>query len=84
MEYTEQTLPVQSLLLDPNNFRYQDEKGFVTADEKRFHEQTVQDRASRRLRRENLAELKRSIITNGFLPVERLVVRPYRTLMVGI
>jgi hypothetical protein len=77
MKYSESTLPIKSLLLDPNNFRYQDEKGFVTADEKRFGEQSVQDRASRRLRKENLPELKRSIITNGFLPIERLVVRPY-------
>lgn len=77
MNYEEKELPVSSLLLDPNNFRYQDESGFVTADERRFHEESVQDRAFRRLRREGLADLKRSILTNGFLPIERLVVRPY-------
>ena len=77
MNFEEAELPLDSLLLDPNNFRYQDESGFVTAEERRFHEDSVQDRASRRLRKEALADLKRSILTNGFLPVERLVVRPY-------
>jgi hypothetical protein len=77
MDFEERDLPVSSLLLDPNNFRYQDEAGFVTADERRYHEDSVQDRAYRRLRKEGLAELKKSILTNGFLPVERLVVRPY-------
>lgn len=77
MDFEEKDLPISSLLLDPNNFRYQDESEFVTADERRFHEESVQDRAYRRLRRESLAELKKSILTNGFLPVERLVVRPY-------
>ncbi len=77
MDFEETELPISSLLLYPNNFRYQDEQGFVTADEKRFHEETVQERAFTRLRKEGLAELKKSILTNGFLPVERLVVRPY-------
>src|SRR5215469_13988256 len=77
MAFEERELPLDSLLLDPNNFRYQDESGFVTAEERRFHEDSVQERASRRLRKEALAELKKSILTNGFLPVERLAVRPY-------
>jgi hypothetical protein len=37
----------------------------------------VQDRAYKRMRREGLQELKNSILTNGFLPVERLAVRKY-------
>jgi ParB-like nuclease family protein len=77
VDLEETTLDVENLLLDPNNFRFQDEAGYVTADAARFHESSVQDRAYRRLRSEGLLELKNSIVTNGFLPVERLVVRPY-------
>jgi hypothetical protein len=76
-EMKEDTLPVESLLLDPNNYRFQDEGDFVTADSSRLHEENVQDRAYRRLRRSGLQELKNSILANGFLPVERLVVRSY-------
>jgi ParB-like chromosome segregation protein Spo0J len=70
-------LPIDRLLLDPNNYRFQDEQNYVTADLNRFHEETVQDRAFRRIRNEGLLELKNSILTNGFLAVERLVVRRY-------
>lgn len=76
--YSEMTLPVSQLLLDPNNFRFQDEGDFVRADSARFAEQSVQERATKRIRSEGLAELKNSIISNGFLAVERLVVRLYR------
>lgn len=67
-----------ALLLDPNNFRFQDTEGFVYADSKRFAEDSVQQRAGERLRKqESLLDLKKSIVRNGFLPVERIVVRPY-------
>ncbi|GAA3278617.1 ParB N-terminal domain-containing protein [Paenarthrobacter aurescens] len=75
--YADMELPLQHLLLDPNNFRFQDEPGFVLADEGRFAEKSVQDRAYRRIRTENITELKNSILANGFLTVERLVVRKY-------
>jgi len=65
------------LLLDPNNYRFQDNPDFVPAQEGRYDERTVQDRAFRRLREEGLLELKNSIIKNGLLRIERLVVRPY-------
>ncbi len=76
-KYQELELPLNNLLLDPNNFRFQDEEGYVTAEESRFHEPSVQDRGYRRIRSEGLVELKNSILTNGFLAVERLVVRQY-------
>lgn len=75
-QFSDDTYPIDRLLLDPNNFRFQDEEGYVVADEARFAEQTVQDRAYRRLRSEGIQELKNSILANGFLTVERLVVRP--------
>jgi hypothetical protein len=75
-ELVELDLPLEKLLLDPNNYRFQDEPGYTAADPARFHEKTVQDRAYRRLRGEGLESLKGSILTNGFLPFERIVVRP--------
>lgn len=77
-EYEEDNIPVGQLLLDPNNFRFQDEEGWVRADFERFAEPSVQDRAFKRIRGEGLVELKNSILSNGFLPVERLVVRLYK------
>ena len=66
------------LLLDPNNLRFQDSSGFLLAAENRFHESGVQDQAYKRLRtNENLADLKRSIMRNGYIPVEQIVARPY-------
>ena len=71
-------LSYEKLLLDPNNYRYQDSPDFVYADERRLHEAGVQKKAFRRLKDEgSLVQLKNSLITNGFIPVERLVVRPY-------
>jgi ParB-like chromosome segregation protein Spo0J len=43
-----------------------------------FHEKTVQERAIKTLKEERgLGPLKASILRNGFIPVERLVVRKY-------
>jgi len=73
----EKSLPVSALLLDPNNYRFQDAKNYASAAESRFAEISVQTRAQARLREEGLAELKNSILHNGFLPFERIVVREY-------
>lgn len=76
--YKEELLPISRLLLDPNNFRFQDEIDYVRADSQRFAEPSVQERATKRIRSEGLEELKSSIVSNGFLAVERLVVRKYQ------
>ncbi len=68
----------QQLLLDPNNYRFHDIEGFVYAAEERFHEESVQKKAYQRIRQEEgLQELKNSIMRNGYIPVERIVIRPY-------
>lgn len=74
----EDQISTEKLLLDPNNYRFQDTEDFVFAAAERLHEPTVQERAFRRLRsEESLAALKASVLRNGYIPVERLVVRPY-------
>jgi hypothetical protein len=77
-EYKEEKLPLEKLLLDPNNYRFQEVGEFVYAKADRFHEATVQARAFKVLKEAgNLGPLKASILRNGFIPVERLVVRKY-------
>lgn len=75
---TMQTLEIEldKLLLDPNNYRFAEAESYTKIAEARFGEESVQRRAEERLRRnEGLVELKKSIVTNGFLPIERIVVR---------
>ena len=75
--FVSKELSLQQLLLDPNNYRFHEDQDFVQAAEQRFHEQSVQDRTWRRLREDGLNELKTSLRTNGFMPMEPLVVREY-------
>lgn len=78
MKLNEKDVAVDQLLFDPNNYRYQDTTDFVYADPQRFHEESVQERAFKTLRSNaSIDQLKASILRNGFIPVERLVVRPY-------
>lgn len=76
--YSEAFVSIDQLLLDPNNFRFQDEPDYVRAASDRFADSTVQERATKRIRTEGLTELKNSIVSNGYLSVERLVVRHYK------
>ena len=69
------TAPLTSLLLDPNNFRFRKPGPVVDVAESRLHEDTVQSKALDRIKTDGLTELKRSIAENGFVPVERIVVR---------
>lgn len=75
--YEQKDVELGRLLFDPNNFRFQDKDDWVLADPTRFGEESVQSKAYQRLKPEGVAELKRSILTNGFLPIERLVVRRF-------
>ena len=78
MSYHEKHIELNDLLLDPNNFRYQESDDFVYADEARFGEPQVQTRAYARLKNsEGLRALKSSISSNTYIPSERIVVRKY-------
>lgn len=77
VDFRDHEVPVQNLLLDPNNYRFHDDPGFSRANDRRYHEDTVQARAYQRLSDDSLVQLKNSILRNGFLPVERIVVRDY-------
>jgi len=74
----QETISLDNVLLDPNNFRFQDLPGFNFAAEHRFHEKPVQARALKRIREEeSIIPLKESLLKNGYIPIEKIVVRPY-------
>jgi len=72
-----EAIALDKLLLDPNNYRLQEQEGFVEYPEERFHLERVQVATLKRLKGENLEPLRNSIVSNGFLEIERIVVVPY-------
>lgn len=80
MEFTNDRVPMTRILLDPNNYRFRNLEGWHSVSPTRFHEDGVQQRATQLLRGTKsfeLALLKDSIRTNGYVPLEYIVVRPY-------
>lgn len=75
--YEARTVPLEKLLLDPNNYRFTGETNLPQVPEKKFQDTTVQKKINQRLVNDGISELRKSIITNGFLPVERIVVKPF-------
>ena len=73
-------LTLNELLLDPNNYRLQEQEDYVHVDENRFHLDRVQAGTLTRLRKENIRPLRDSIVSNRFLEIERIVVTPYQHL----
>jgi hypothetical protein len=78
-DFVAQDIPVSKLLLDPNNYRFLDRKKFKKKVATRFHEETVQRATLESLEQSyQLDELKHSITTNGYVPMERIIVVPYK------
>lgn len=81
MEYEKVDVAPSQLLLDPNNYRFHDIRGYKEVKQKgRYQEPGVQDRALTLLKDTtafDLGSLKDSIRTNGYIPVEQIVVVPY-------
>ena len=75
------TVPLGKLLFDPNNPRFLEDHA-VRTDEKDFADSDVQIQTRDRMRRESfhIDELRRSIETNGWQPVDRIFVRRIETL----
>jgi len=81
MQFTLRVLPISKLLLDPNNYRFLDSGDWQARQQRRFHEDTVQNATLRLMEhgsRYQLAELRKSILSNGYVPLERLMVVPYQ------
>ena len=75
VNFSTATVPLRDILLDPNNFRFSEPGDTTSVSESRFAELKVQQAALEKLKEESLPELKLSITENGFVPVERIVVR---------
>lgn len=73
--YKPTVVPLDKILLDPNNFRFSGEGAKSLVAEARFAEERVQHAAGKRLEDDGLIELKNSIANNGFIPVDSIVVR---------
>lgn len=81
MNYEKCEVHPRQLLLDPNNYRFHDVKGYKEVKlRERFIEEGVQARALSLLTDTtgfDLVSLQDSIRTNGYIPVEQIVVVPY-------
>lgn len=74
---TPDTVSLENLLLDPNNFRFKDPSRTTPIAESRLGEESVQVAMLERIKSDGVSELKQSIAENGFVQVERIVVRGY-------
>jgi hypothetical protein len=88
MEYERIEVTPDQLLLDPNNYRFHDLPGYSEVKKRaRYQEAGVQAQAMRLLKETtafDLGALKDSIRTNGYIPVEQIVVVPYDEAESGI
>src|SRR2546425_2481211 len=74
-------IEVKDLLLDPNNYRFIDNPSYKKKIKTKYHLVSVQESTLRLLEQDRtyqLEELKKSIRTNGYVPMERVIVIPYQ------
>ncbi len=81
MESVRDSLPPNRLLLDPNNYRFHDIPNYRrVANRARYGEAGVQERTLQLLQTTTsfeLEALKDSILTNGYVPLEQIVIEEY-------
>lgn len=73
----ERVISIEQIFLDPNNPRFWSEqtKGSLLIPDSKVTDMANQDRTMDTIRNHGLDELKNSILRNGFLPLDRIVVR---------
>ena len=72
----EQSLAFDKIYLDPNNPRFWTEKSLREVPDEKIFDPRIQDRTLDSISKHGIAELRDSMIRNGFLPLDRIVVRP--------
>jgi hypothetical protein len=81
MEFRTHKVSPSHLLLDPNNYRFHDLSGYKRVSQReRYAEPGVQERALQLLQTTEsfeLPALRDSILTNGFVPIEQIVVEKF-------
>jgi hypothetical protein len=74
-ELEKRELDLEQIFLDPNNPRFWSE-GERKTSEKKIPEETIQTKTQNKIDNFGVKELRESILRNGFLPMDRIVVRP--------
>lgn len=81
MDYDRVVVTPGQLFLDPNNYRFHDLQGYsAVKNRSRYQEPGVQQQALKLLRETtafDFGSLKDSIRTNGYIPIEQIVVIHY-------
>ena len=80
MQFKYKDIKIDKILLDPNNYRFLDLPQWRRRVVTRFHQPSVQEATLTLLERTprySLRDLRDSIMANGFVPLERIVVVPY-------
>ena len=72
----EKLLGFKDIYLDPNNPRFWTEKSVRDIPDNRIPDSRIQDRTLDSISHHGISELRDSIVRNGFLPLDRIVVRP--------
>ena len=75
-ELTQATIPFEDIYLDPNNPRFWAPNRISEVTDARTIRDNVQASTSARINSHGIDELRNSILRNGFLPLDRIVVRP--------
>lgn len=81
LKFRSKDIEIEKLLLDPNNYRFLDNPNYKKKIKTKYHLDNVQESTLRLLeqdRRYQLSELKKSIMANGYVPMERIIVVPYK------
>jgi len=74
-ELEQRILSLEQLFLDPNNPRFWSEREKITHEAK-IPDSKIQEKTQKRIEAFGVKELRDSILRNGFLPMDRIVVRP--------
>ena len=72
----EQNVPFDHIFLDPNNPRFWDDRPTREIPDSKIMDDTVQQRTRAAIDKFGVEELYVNILRNGFLPLDRIVVRP--------
>ena len=69
-------LPIEQIYLDPNNPRFWTDRDNRIVPDKRIPDDSVQSRARASIDQHGIEDLYNSVLRNGFLLLDRIVVRP--------
>lgn len=73
-DFEEKTIPLDSIFLDPNNPRFSIKVRLIP--DSRITEEGIQKSCVEKMADLNITDLKESIVRIGFLPIDKIVVRP--------